>query len=296
MENSSIYDHPHIKKHLLRQYEDYLQLFECEIERDYVQTRFGKTHVLKLGKEDGQPLFIFHGANCLNPMTLSWFKRLFAKYKVYAPDLIGHPGYSDETRICPEDDSFALWVSDLLDHYGIEKCSFAGVSYGSGIVLRLAAYYPEKISCAILVVPTGICAFSKWWLIQRMSLSFTLYQLTDSTKYRKAIANAMSAGSMKAIDEEIIGTIFQHVSLERNLPKLSLKKELRHYHAPTLVIAGMQDVFFPENKLFKKAADIFGNLLEWRAYNMGHFPSHRYLECINGDMISFLHTHYREEI
>ncbi|MFK2825353.1 alpha/beta hydrolase [Bacillus sp. B190/17] len=291
MGNPSIYDQPHIKRHILSQYENYLRLFDCEIEREYVSTRFGKTHVLKLGKEDGKPLFIFHGANCVNPMTLSWFQELFHDYKIYAPDTIGHPGYSDETRVCPEDDSFALWVNDLLDHYAIQSCAFAGVSYGGGIVLRLAAFYPEKVSCAILVVPAGICAFSKWWTMKSMLLPFTLYQLNDSVKQIKAVTNAMSAGSMKDIDEDIIGTIFQHVTLEHRLPKLTKKEELQSYHAPTLVIAAMQDVFFPESKLFKKAAAIFGELLEWRAYNMGHFPSRHSLKEMNTDMRDFLLTH-----
>lgn len=287
-----IYEHSHIKHRVWHQYEDYLRLFKDQVEREYVQTRFGQTHVLKLGKKDGKPLFVFHGANCLNPMTLSWFEGLFADYKIYAPDTVGHPGFSDERRINPEDDSFALWTKDLLDYYRIDSCAFAGVSYGGGIVLRLAAFYPEKISCAILVVPAGISPFSKWWTIKKMLLPYTLYQLNDSTKQIEAVADAMSAGEMKTRDREIIATIFQHVKLEHDLPKLTTKRELQHYRSPTMVIAGMQDVFFPEDKLFQRAAPLFGDLLEWRAYNMGHFPSRKYIEKMNEDMSAFLVRHY----
>lgn len=287
-----IYEHPRIKQYVLQQYEEYLQLFDGKIKREYVQTRFGRTHVLQLGKEDGRPLFIFHGANCLNPMTLSWFEGLFADYKIYAPDTIGHPGFSDERRINPEDRSFALWTNDLLNHYGIDSCAFAGVSYGGGIVLRLAAFFPEKISSSILVVPAGISPFSKWWTIKRMLLPFTLYQLNDSTKQIHAVADAMSAGKMKTIDREIIATIFQHVKLEHDLPKLTTKAELYRYRSPTLIIAGMQDVFFPEDQLFQRAAPLFGDLLEWKAYNMGHFPAVHHLEKMNEDMKAFLLHHY----
>ncbi|HEY9576565.1 MAG TPA: alpha/beta hydrolase [Pseudobacillus sp.] len=293
MGNLSIYEQPNIKAHVLQQYEQYLQLFTCDVEREYVQTRFGRTHVLKLGKEDGKPLFIFHGANCLNPMTLSWFEGLFPEYKIYAPDMVGHPGFSSEKRIDAEDDSFALWTTDLLNYYGIDSCAFAGVSYGGGIVLRLATFHPEKINCAILVVPAGISPFSKWWTVKKMLLPFTLYQLNDSTKQIEAVADAMSAGKMKTIDREIIATIFQHVKLEHDLPKLTTKQELQNYHAPTMVIAGMQDVFFPEDKLFQKTVPLFGDSLEWRAYNMGHFPSREHIDKMNKDMIAFLLQHYR---
>lgn len=292
MGNPSMYENSRVQQRVLQQYEEYVQLFTCKVEREYIQTRFGKTHVLKLGKSDGKPLFIFHGANCINPMTLSWFEELFADYRIYAPDTIGHPGFSAEVRIDPEGNSFALWVKDLLDHYGIDSCAFAGVSYGGGILLRLAAAYPEKINCAILVVPAGISAFSKWWTAKKMLLPFLMYQLNDSTKQIKAVTDAMSAGMMKPIDREVVATLFQHVKLERDLPKLATKEELQHYYAPTMIIAGMKDVLFPEKKLFRKAAPLFGDLLEWRAYHMGHFPSRTAIKRMNEDMAAFLLEHY----
>ncbi|NKE04487.1 alpha/beta hydrolase, partial [Bacillus selenatarsenatis] len=73
------------KEQILNQYEEYLTQFNSLISRDYVQTRFGRTHVLVMGKEDGKPLFIFQGGNCINPVTLSWFKGLLEEYKIYAP-------------------------------------------------------------------------------------------------------------------------------------------------------------------------------------------------------------------
>ena len=234
-----------------------------------------------MGKEDGKPLFIFQGGNCINPMTLSWFKGLLSEYKVYAPDTIGHPGYSDEARISAKDESFTLWITDLLDPYHIERCAFVGPSYGGGIILRLAAFCPEKIACAVFAAPAGISLGSKAKMIKEIMLPLILYKTSGSKKQLKAIANAMSWGSMKAIVRKIIGMIFKHVSLEQDMPKLTVKKELEHYQSPTLIIAGKSDIFFPEEALFRKAASLFDALLEWRAYDMGHFPSDRHIEAIN---------------
>ncbi|OLO39224.1 hypothetical protein BTR23_09235 [Alkalihalophilus pseudofirmus] len=68
------------------------------------------------------------------------------KFRIYAPDTIGHPGYSDETRISASDNSFALWISDLMEEFKIQKSAFIGPSYGAGIILRLATFLPEKSS------------------------------------------------------------------------------------------------------------------------------------------------------
>lgn len=292
MSNRSIYKSEHRKQLILQRYNDYLQTFNCKVKREYVPTRFGRTHVLTMGKENGKPLFIFQGGNCINPMTLSWLKGLLNEYKIYAPDTIGHPGYSDETRISAKDESFALWTTDLLDHYRIDQCAFAGPSYGGGIILRLAAFFPERISCAVLAAPAGISLGSKAKMIREILLPLLLYRLTGSERQLQTIAGAMSHGSMKTVDKEIIGMIFNYVSLEQDMPKLTTKKELEHYRSPTLVIAGHYDIFFPADALFKKAAAIFGGLLEWRAYEMGHFPSHAHIEMFNTDIKNFLLKHY----
>ncbi|WP_065412077.1 alpha/beta fold hydrolase [Pseudobacillus wudalianchiensis] len=293
MKQKSIYRSEQGRQLILLHYEAYLKSLNCNIDREYVPTRFGKTHVLTMGKRDGKPLFILQGGNCINPMTLSWFKGLLSEYKVYAPDTIGHPGYSDETRLSGKDESFALWVTDLLDHYHIERCAFVGPSYGGGIVLRLAAFYPEKIACAVLAAPAGINLGSKTKMIKEILIPLTLFKMSGSKKHLKAIADAMSLSSMKSIDKKIIGKIFRYVSLEQDMPKLTTEKELKHYHSPTLIVAGKTDIFFPEEALFKKAAVLFGDLLEWRAYDMGHFPSDSHLEWINADIKNFLLHHYK---
>ncbi|CAM3850914.1 alpha/beta fold hydrolase [Mesobacillus thioparans] len=269
-----------------------LPRFDSLIGRDYVKTRFGSTHVLKLGKADGKPLFIFQGGNCINPVTLSWFRGLLNEYTVYAPDTVGHPGYSDETRISAADESFAHWIQDIMDHYHIEKCAFIGPSYGGGIILRLAAFSPERIECAVLVAPAGISLGSKLEMIRKILIPMLSYKVNGSANSLRKIANTMSLNSMNQLDEEIIGSIFKYTTLEQEMPKLTTLDELKNYLAPTLVIAGTEDLFFPGKKIFQKAEGLFGQQLEIKSYQMGHFPSPENLENIDTDIRAFLKKHY----
>lgn len=280
------------KEQILNQYEEYLTLFDSLIGRDYVKTRFGTTHILVMGNEDGKPLFIFQGGNCINPVTLSWFKGLLEEYRVYAPDTIGHPGYSDETRISAADESFAQWIADLMDHYKIEKCALIGPSYGGGIILRLAAFMPERIQCAVLVAPAGISLGSKLKMIKEILVPMIIYKIKGSAGSLRKITDIMSSNSMKQLDESIIGNIFKHTTLEQEMPKLTTPEELKNYSAPTLVISGTEDVFFPGNKISQKAEGLLGDKLELKKYQMGHFPSTLHLDKIDADIKNFLNKHY----
>ncbi|CAM3735398.1 alpha/beta fold hydrolase [Mesobacillus zeae] len=288
----SIYRNPKAKQSIQQQYVQYLADFKTQPEREYVETRFGITHVLRTGNKNGKPLFIFQGGNCINPMTLSWFTDSFNDYNIYAPDTIGHPGFSDETRISGKDDSYALWMKDLFDFYNIENTAVLGASYGGGILLRLAAFMPEKIACAILVHPAGIAKGPKKNMIKEILLPLLLYKTTKSSKYLKKITNAMSTNQIPDKDREIIEMIFNNVTLEKGMPKLTTEKELMNFKSPVFVITGTHDIFFPDSKLAAPAHKLFGNLLEYKTFHTGHFPSKKELKRMNRDISCFLEKNY----
>ncbi|MGM0901639.1 MAG: alpha/beta fold hydrolase [Bacillota bacterium] len=280
------------KKVIVQHYDDYLKTFDFEVERVYVETSYGKTHLLVAGPPEGKPVFLFQGGNCINPMTFSWFLPLVEKYRIYAPDTIGHPGNSDEDRISAKDKSFAEWVKELMDYFELERCAFVGPSYGAGIILRLATYMPERIDCAVLVAPAGIKLGSKLKMIKEILFPLVLFHGTSSQKYLDKIANHMSDYSMKERDKTIIGDVFKHVKLEQDMPKLTTKEELANYQSPTLIIAGKKDLFFPEGRINKAARDILPNLIDFKSFEMGHFPSDEYLRKINHDIEEFLKEYY----
>jgi pimeloyl-ACP methyl ester carboxylesterase len=277
---------------ITQHYDNYLKSFDFEIEQIYVDTSYGKTHILVAGPPEGKPIFIFQGGNCINPMTLSWFLPLVDKYRVYAPDTIGHPGYSDESRISAKDHSFAQWIKELMDYFNIESSAFVGPSYGAGIILRLATFMPDKIVCSVLVSPAGIRLGSKIRMIKDILLPLVLFNGTSSQKHLNKITDTMSDNSMKEIDKKVIGDVFKYIRLEQEMPKLTTKEELLHYHSPTLIIAGKKDIFFPENRLNKVSREIIPNLIAFKTYDMGHFPSEEHLVKINNDILEFLNDCY----
>ncbi|WP_405130515.1 alpha/beta hydrolase [Paenibacillus sp. FSL H8-0317] len=288
---SSIYRSEEGKSSILEEYEIYLNELGEKFTREYVETRFGKTHVLLTGPLDGKPLFILQGGNCVNPMTLSWFSSLFKEYRIIAPDTIGHPGYSEEASISTRFDSLALWVSDLLDYYDIEKSAFIGPSFGGGIILRLATYIPERISCAVLVAPAGLAVNSKIKTAQDITLPLVKYRMTSSPSSLQKITDNMSCNCMKEMDKNIIGKLFKYVSIDQDLPKLTEREELVNYTSPTLLLVGEKDVFFPADKCIERAQKIIQNVQAIK-YDTGHFPSQDVLVQMNEEIQQFLQKNY----
>jgi pimeloyl-ACP methyl ester carboxylesterase len=179
-----------------------------------------------------------------------------------------------------------------MDHFNIEHCSFIGPSYGGGIILRLASFMPEKIDCAVLVSPAGITLGSKMRMMKEVLLPLLLFNRTSSEKYLNKITGNMSENTMKEIDKRIIGDVFKYIRLEQDMPKLTKREELAHYTAPTMVIAGEKDLFFPENRVRNVAKEVIPNLVAFKAYDMGHFPSETHLVEINREIINFLKDSY----
>ncbi|MCC2250741.1 alpha/beta hydrolase [Virgibacillus sp. AGTR] len=289
---ATIYKSVDGKNKIQEAYEDYLEAFSLRLERAYVKTRFGNTHLLITGPKNAKPLIILQGGNAINPMTLYWFKELFHHYRIYAPDRIGHPGYSDETRISAKDHSFANWISDIMDWFQLEKSAFIGPSYGAGIILRLATFQPERIACAVLINPSGIQLGSKKDMLRHVILPLVSYHRNRSEASLTTITNALSAGVMTDQDRQLIGNIFSHVKLEKNMPKLTTRKELRNYHSPTMVITGERDIFFPNRRVMKYAQQIIPNLISYHTFDMGHFPSTSNLEQIQTEIYTFLQEQY----
>ncbi|MCI3926261.1 alpha/beta hydrolase [Paenibacillus sp. TRM 82003] len=292
METHTIYKSERGRTNIREAYEAYLQTFDAEFERVFVDTRFGKTHVLATGPRNGPPLIVLQGGNCINPMTLSWFTGLLASYRVYAPDTVGHPGFSAETRMSAKNDDFASWIGDLMDGLRLERCAFVGPSYGAGMILRTASVMPERIACAALVAPSGLALGSKPAMIRRVLLPMLGYVATSSPKALRRVADALSAGTMSARDEAIVGDIFKLTKLEQEMPKLAKKENLLQYNAPTLVVTGRRDIFFPASKVEERARAVIPNLVDVLTYDMGHFPSETLLPDINAEIAAFLRTHY----
>lgn len=129
------------------------------VESRFVETHLGRTHALVMGPQAAPPLVLVQGYGGSAPL---WHRQLpdFAQeYRVYALDLPGQPGYSAPVVPGLFGDTYARWMVDVLDGFGLERAHIAGVCLGGWIALKLGAYAPQRFERAVLLSPVGIARF-----------------------------------------------------------------------------------------------------------------------------------------
>src|SRR5215207_1688871 len=274
---------------VLALYDWFLSRLDIPYESRTLETRFGTTHLLVAGSEGAQPLMVFHGGNVVNPLTLKWFEPLAREFRIYAPDTIGHPGRSAQRRVSPRDSSYGEWVVDLLDGLGLERVPSVGPSYGAGIILRTAAYAPERVSRAVLLIPSGIANGSLWGMVSEMLVPMLLYRLTGRESLLVRAVRPMFTEEPEDDVVELCGAVFRNVKLERQMPKDTSREELEEFLAPTLLLAAENDIFFPARRVIPQAREVIPNLVAAETLpGSGHFPSREGLKFINRCILEFL--------
>ncbi len=258
----------------------------------FVETRFGKTHILQVGNADKEPVLLFHGGNSTAAYSLKQNLYLIKDYLVYAPDTIGHPGKSGQKVLSSNTLEYGEWASDVIDSLGLKKIVCLGESFGGGILAKLMCVSPEKITKAIMLVPAGIYNASKVKLIYSMGIPMMMYILTKKDKWFEKTFLPMTTPG-EPIDKdtlEMIRTSFHHVKVNPNMPSNIKKEDLKDYHAPTLLLAGEKDVLFPGKKVIVRAKELIPHVEAHLLPNCGHlyFSSEERKEHIKWIISEFL--------
>ena len=122
----------------------------------YVDTAYGQTFVLFAGDELAPPVLLLHGS-CSNSIFMApELMALAENYRVYAVDIIGEAGNSDEHRPPLDTDDYASWLASVLDGLGHDKAIICGNSLGGWSALKFAVTFPERVLKLVLLAPSGI--------------------------------------------------------------------------------------------------------------------------------------------
>jgi pimeloyl-ACP methyl ester carboxylesterase len=256
-------------------------------ERRRIGTSFGETHVILVGPEGAPPLVVLPGGNFLNPLCLSWFLPLAATFRLYAPDIIGQPGLSARARPSARGDGHARWLEEVLDGLGLGPASFVGISYGAGLVLRLAGLAPERVAGAVLVSPAGIAAGPIWPMLREVALPMLLYRASPNRERLLRAARPILTDLEEPYVRQL-GLVYRHVKLDRELPRAATREELAGYAAPTLLFAAEHDLFFPTERVIPRATEIIPNLETETLLGSRHVPSRQAFATINERTAAFL--------
>ena len=203
----SIYRSEEGKKRILELYDAQLSRLTLPYRDIYVDTSFGKTHLIETGNFDKEPLLVFHGGNATTAYNLLTCDFLFEDFHIYAVDIIGHPGKSAERSLPASGYDYGLWAGEVIEALGFEKIRLFGGSFGGGIIAKTMCVVPDKVERAVLYIPAGISnapAIRTDDICQTAKLSINYVKVktampsnVDADKMKKCLASALVMGAEK---------------------------------------------------------------------------------------------------
>lgn len=267
----TIYETENGKAAVLQLYDRQLSKLGCGYRDIFIDTSFGKTHLVETGNTSGPALLVFHGGNSTTAYNLLICRFLLEDFHVYAVDIIGHPGKSAETSLPPWGYAYGRWAGEVIDGLGYREMRCFGGSFGAGVLAKLMCVAPEKITKSVLEVPSGINnAFPLG--SARMMVPLIRYSLTKDNRYIREAALFMAI-TQEVLDQDTLDTVkssFTYVKTKVGMPTNVGKEKMRQCRAPVLVLASELDCLFPAKKVLKRAKKIIPNCTLYELAGRGH--------------------------
>ncbi|MEZ4770758.1 MAG: alpha/beta hydrolase [Caldilineales bacterium] len=263
---------------LMRQfYDTNLAKFGDLVSSQFVETRFGQTHMLVAGSADAPPLIMLQG---MAGSAILWHHQMadFAQHhRVYALDTVGQPGRS--APVCPSivGDDFVWWLSDVLNGLELRRTSMIGISSGAWYILRFGIVFPNRLDRAVLLSPLRLArarfSGSRWVgnamkrdteddpLEDRLTTR-DFSPSSDGRRYDQRLARAMALSTRHYRLSVAMGIDPQSSRATKALTGAQVirffaspapKTELQRFEPPCLVVMGEHESLYNPQKAARRA-------------------------------------------
>lgn len=220
---------------------DYYNLLLREMNAPYeeinINTRYGNTFILAAGNEANLPVILLHGSSMNSAMWIKDIETMSAHYRVYAPDLPGEPGRSDEEQLPFDSMDYVMWLSDVLDALHIEKANIVGLSLGAWLTVKFAIHHPQKIGKLVLLCPAGIGGQNH--AFKDIALPLLTKGEEGVNELFRMINGDKPIPEIMLNYQKLIAAVFN--SRQEPIP-LFPDKELERLTMPSLLIVGEKDI------------------------------------------------------
>lgn len=258
----------------------------------------------------GEPVLMMHGGPSADLWTLSTFRKLADQFTLVFYD---HRCNGRSVGMPVSSMTWENLVADaeaLREHFGFDRWSVLGHSFGGNVALEYALRHPERVSRLVLLDT----AADSWWarsnapheltrrgvppekveLVRRWfhgeftprqygPIMWRISGLYSGTAGLRGVARELAAGGWRSrIRAEAL------IQCGRELmPGWSVVDRLGEIKVPTLVIAGSHDFVFPPECQLELAQGIQGSQLVL-VEGAGHDPQDEQPDLVLGTVRSFL--------
>lgn len=265
MKKNLIYKSAEGKALIINHYENVMKKWPVDKEFINVETSFGDTFIIASGEKEHKPIILLHGSSTNSAMWMGDVEKLSKNYRVYAVDIIGEPGKSDENRPDMKGNHYGKWLDEILDSLNIEKTILIGNSLGGWMALKYATYKPGKVEKLVLLATSGIAPAKISFLFKAMLLMLLGQRGIDKL-------NKIVYGD-EAIPKEALeygNLIIKHYNPRMGSLPVFTGEELSKLIMPTLFIGGENDALLPSRKTASRINRLLPTSKTMVLENTGH--------------------------
>jgi pimeloyl-ACP methyl ester carboxylesterase len=148
---------PEARSALLDAYARMLARWPVPYRSSYVETRYGRAHVLASGPAYAPPVVLLHGGGGNATAWIHLVERLSQALQVYAVDVIGDAGRTEGRRPSSED-AYCNWLDDVLVGIGRPKVGLCGASFGGWLAAAYLRQTSRRAARLALLAPPNLAS------------------------------------------------------------------------------------------------------------------------------------------
>lgn len=242
------------KKEVLEYYDLLLTKDSLPHEKLMVNTSYGETFIIAIGKKELPPLILLHGSGMNSAMWIKEMEEYSQTHRVYAVDMPGEPGKSDERQLPFESDDFSNWLNNVFNALSINKASIVGISLGAWAGVKFAIKYSDKVEKLVLLCPAGIGAQKKSFAFKAL-----FYMMLGDKGIDKLYYKVNGEKPMPKIMLNYQKLIAKHFNFRKEVIPLFSDDELKKLTMPVSLFVGGKDVMFHSEKTAKRLESLLDN-------------------------------------
>jgi len=252
-------------------------------------TRYGKTHVIESGPENGFPVILLHPFGFNGTI---WKEATAAlchhRYRTFCVDTIGDMGRSSlesPQRFPKSAKEYCDWLEDVCQFFKLKKAHFIGHSMGGWIANAMAIFKPDYVEKLVLLAPAaGIPEKIEWQ-------KFLQYLIVEPTEENRKKMVRFLLGDGRAYEK---WSTYFFLALHRRdalvtPPFPFTDEQLKSIAGRVLLMAGDKEVVWSNiDETFARGQRLIRSLRTKKIPDAGHALNVDQPELVNKEILEFL--------
>jgi pimeloyl-ACP methyl ester carboxylesterase len=292
----SVFRSQALEAQYFRAYDAVLQQWPVPYAELDIPTRFGATHVIVSGPEDGHPVLLLPPGGTYAPIWVRNVGPLSGSFRVFAVDILGEVNKSRPTRPILSHAEFMQWMADLLDGLGIARAHLVGNSNGGFFALETAINLPERVDKVVLISPAAtFVQMWAWWL----HLFIPAHIFGSFFGSEKMVLHAYDWLWQGFLMDDCFAELRRlnklagkdlRPSINRAVPRVFRDDELKRVQAPVLLLIGDHEVIYRPEDAIRRASRLVRDLKAEIVPNANHTAQYTAPDFVNMRMMEYLNS------